>query len=192
MKNHNKEEVNYQNFTINDIETELKKENYRSKYIKVLKSTIYALIIVAAIALIVSTFIMPVLEISTDAMAPKYEKGDIAVAVKTRNIKTGDIIAFYQGNKILIKRVIGLSNDLVHINEDGYVYVNGKKLNEEYVTNRELGKTDVEFPIKVPNESYFVLSDNRSDYIDSRNQEIGSIKKDNVIGKIKFRIWPLK
>ena len=175
-----------------DIETELKRETYKSKYIKILRSTIYGLIIISAIAALTATLILPVLEISTNSMEPTYKKNEIVIAIKTKNIDPEDVIAFYHGNKILIKRVIAKEGSWIDIKEDGTVYVDGYELKEAYISNKTKGNSDIEYPYQVPNESIFVLSDNRMELIDSRNSQIGSISKDNLIGKVIFRIWPLK
>lgn len=184
-----KKEIANIDLSLEDLENELKYEKYKSKYSKILKSTCYGLIIVAAISLIISTFIMPVLQISGDSMSPTYKKGDIVLAIKSRTFKEGEVIAFYHGNKILIKRVIAGANNWVNIDKDGSIYINGNKVYG--INNLSLEDSDIEFPYQVPNESYFVLSDNPEDTIDSRNSEIGCIKNENIIGKIKLRIWPL-
>ena len=134
---------------------------------------------------------MPVLEINTNSMSSTYNQGDIVTSIKTKNINQGDVIAFYHGNKILVKRVIATSGSWVVMNKDGSIYVDGKLLDEPYVENKIVGEYDIEFPYQVPDGSYFVLSDMREDAIDSRNSQIGSISSEDIIGKILFRIWPL-
>ncbi len=189
----NKERVNNsKKLTVSQVEEELKREVYKSKYTKILRSTIYALIIIAAIAAIVVTQIMPVLEINETSMEPTYENGDIVLSLKTKSLKSGDIVAFYHGNKILIKRVIAGSGSWINIDEVGNVYVNGEALSEDYISNKMLGEVDIEFPYQVPEGKYFVLSDDREILIDSRMSEIGCIDKDNIIGKVVFRVWPIK
>lgn len=177
---------------IKDIENELKRENYRSKYNRILRSTIYGLIIVAAFATIIASLIMPIVEISGTTMQPVLNDGEIVVSIKTNNIQKGDIIAFYQGNKILIKRVIGVASDWVYIDDEGTVSINGNKIKEEYIQNKMLGDVTIELPLQVQDKKFFVLSDDRSSLIDSRNTDIGQITSDNIIGKIIFRVWPLK
>ena len=189
----NKERVNNsKKLTVSQVEEELKREVYKSKYTKILRSTIYALIIIAAIAAIVVTQIVPVLEINETSMKPTYENGDIVLSLKTKSLKSGDIVAFYHGNKILIKRVIAGSGSWINIDEVGNVYVNGEALSEDYISNKMLGEVDIEFPYQVPEGKYFVLSDDREILIDSRMSEIGCIDKDNIIGKVVFRVWPIK
>lgn len=174
------------------LQEEIKKETYKNKYTKVLKSTIYVLIIIAAISALVVTLIMPVLEVNNTTMNPLLDNNDIIISLKTKTLNKGDVIAFYQGNKILIKRVVATPGNYISIDEEGSVYVDGTLLDESYVTNKQKGETNIEFPYQVPENTYFVLSDERDKTTDSRNEDIGLIKKDNIIGKVIFRVWPLK
>lgn len=180
--------LDYRTLSVSQIENELKKTKYNEKYFKILRSTIYSLIIIVSIALIIATLIMPVFQISTDSMND-YRKGDIVVSIKTKNIDTGDIIAFYHGNKILVKRVIATAGSWVFIDKDGNIIVDGVKVDEPYIEKKGTIEYNIEMPYQVPNESWFVLNDNREDMVDSRNSEIGSIKKEDIIGKILFKIW---
>lgn len=184
--------LSYKDLTINQIENELTREVYKEKYFKILRSTIYALIIVAAVATLIATLIMPVLQISGSSMTPTFNEGEIVVAFKTKNLKTGDIVAFYHGNKVLVKRVIAKAGQWVNIDENGNVYLDGELLTEPYIDKLSLGECDLEFPYQVPDGNWFVLGDKREVSIDSRNSEIGSISEDNIVGKIIFRVWPLK
>ena len=178
--------------TKEELEKELSREKYKLKYKKTLKSTIYAIIIVISISSLLSTLLFPVLEIYGKSMNPTLSEGDIVLCVKKSNIKKGDIIAFYYNNKILIKRVIGVSSDWINIDEEGNVYVNNTLLEESYVDKKNYGETNIEYPYQVPEESYFVLGDDRLTSIDSRNTIISSVPKENVIGKIIFKLWPIK
>lgn len=180
------------NLNIHALEEEIKREKYKSRYTKILKSTIYALIIIAGISALIATLVMPVLEVSETTMKPLLNNNDIVVSIKTKKFNRQDIIAFYQGNKILIKRVIGLPGDWINIDIDGNVSVNGEVLEEVYVTNKQKGETNIEFPYQVLDNEYFVFSDERDKVIDSRNEDIGLIKKDNIIGKVIFKVWPFK
>lgn len=172
--------------------TEINRESYKEKYIKILKSTIYSLIIILAISILAATLIMPVLEISGSSMSPILNEGEIVISIKNKNLNTGDIIAFYHGNKILTKRVIAKPGNWVNIDKDGLVYIDGNLLKEDYIKEKTLGSSNIEYPYQVPAEHWFVLGDDRHETIDSRNSDIGSISKENIIGKIVFRIWPLK
>lgn len=187
-----KEKVIPTNLSISVLEEEIKREKYKSKYTKILRSTIYALIIIASISALIGTLIMPVLEVNNTTMKPLLENNEIVLSLKTKKLKQGDIIAFYQGNKILIKRVVAVPGNYISIDEEGNVYVDGEVLNEPYIRNKQKGETNIEFPYQVPESEYFVLSDERDKTTDSRNEDIGLIKKDNVIGKVIFRVWPFK
>jgi len=187
-----KTKLTYKDLTITQIEQQLKKEKFKSRYVKVLMSTIYTLIIVSSVAALIATLIMPVLQISGTSMAPTLHEGEIVVALKTKNVDNGNIIAFYHGNKILVKRVIAKSGNWVKITEEGNVYVNEKLLEEPYLKEKNLGQVDIEFPYQVPEGSYFVLGDDRETSIDSRNSTIGCVNEEDIIGKIVFKAWPIK
>lgn len=191
-KKEKKTKVDYKTLTSKEIEEELKRTIYNTSYVNVLKSTFYALIIIVAISVLIATFFMPVFQISGDSMAPLYDSGDFVVSIKTKKLKQGDVIAFYHGNKILVKRVIAGAGQWVVIDKKGNVLVDGKKVEESYVDDKQLGDVDIKFPYQVPGESWFVLSDNRAESLDSRNSEIGNIKNENIIGKIIFKVWDSK
>lgn len=178
--------------TKDELEEELTREKYKIKYKKTLKSTIYSLIIVISISSLLSTLLFPVLEIYGKSMNPTLSEGNIVLSVKKTNIKRGDIIAFYHNNKILIKRIIGVSSDWINIDKEGNVSVNDTLLEEPYLKEKNKGESNIKYPYQVPDDTYFVLGDTRSSSIDSRTKEIGTIPKDNVIGKIIFRLWPIK
>jgi len=194
-KNKEKKEKNkqltYKDFTITEIEQELKRINYESKYKKLLKSTIFTLVVVVAISTIIASFILSILEINGSSMEPTLKEGQFVIAYKDNNIEKNDVIAFYQGNKILIKRVIATQGSYVEITDDGDVYVNGKLLKEIYVDKKSLGNSNIEYPHQVPDGHYFVLGDKRDTSIDSRNSIVGTISKEDVLGKVVISIWPL-
>lgn len=177
--------------TAQEVQGELKRERNRMRYKKILKSTVYALIIVAAISVLVATLVLPVLQISGTSMEPTLKNGEIVVLVKTGNLKCGDLCGFYYSNKILIKRVIGLPGDAIVIDNDGNVYVNGEMLIEPYIGQKVLGDCDLEFPYIVPEMTYFVLGDQRTSSVDSRSSVVGTIDKEDIIGRVLFRVWPL-
>lgn len=184
--------TSYPKLTSKQLALEINRETYKEKYFKILKSTIYSLIIILAIAILTATLVMPVLEISGTSMHPLLNTGDIVISVKNKNFKTGDIIGFYHGNKILVKRVIAGPGKWVNIDNAGNVYVDGQPLTEKYIREKSLGDNNIEYPYQVPDGAWFVLSDDRFDLIDSRNSDIGSISDENIIGKVLFRIWPLQ
>lgn len=187
----NKTKLNYQDLIDLDIEKEIAREKYKSSFTKILINTLFILLIILAIGSIVTTIFMPVVEVTSSSMKPIINDGNFVLNIKKNNYKIGDIISFYHGNKILIKRVIGLSGDFINIDIDGNVYVNGELLNISNVTNLKKGNSDVSFPIQVPENSLFVLSDDRYNMFDSRNSEIGFISKSDIIGKIILKIYPL-
>jgi signal peptidase I len=174
------------------LEMELNRVRYQERYMKVIRSTVYSLITVAAVAVLVATLWMPVLQIYGSSMTPTLEDGEIVVSVKSKSFKQGEIIAFYYNNKILIKRVIAVSGDWVNIEENGTVFVNGEELVEPYISEKAYGDTNIEFPYQVPESKIFVMGDHRDVSADSRNTAVGNISQEQILGKIVFRIWPLK
>lgn len=177
--------------SVGAIETELKRERYKRRYKRILKSTVYALIIVAAVAVLIATLILPVLQISGTSMEPTLHDDDIVVLIKSKELKRGDLCGFYYSNKILIKRVIALPGEVISIDTEGNVVVNGEELNEPYVSEKGLGECDVEFPFEVPEGEYFLMGDHRQTSIDSRSSVIGCVARDEIIGRIVFKVWPL-
>lgn len=174
-----------------ELESELKREKYKSRYWKVFRSTVYILITVAAVAVLVATLWLPVLQIYGSSMSPTLEEGDIVVSIKSNTYETGDIVAFYYNNKILIKRVIASSGDWVDIAEDGTVSVNGEELDEPYLTEKAFGECDLELPYQVPESRIFVMGDHRSVSVDSRSKAVGCVAEEQIVGKLVCRIWPL-
>ena len=173
------------------LESELKREKYKRRYHSVLRSTIYTLITVAAIAVLVATLWLPVLQIYGSSMTPTLQDGEIIFSVKTADLEPGDIVAFYYNNKILVKRVICGPGDWVNIDEDGTVYVNEVRLKEPYLAEKALGDCNIELPYQVPDGKIFVMGDHRSTSVDSRNTAVGCVAQEQIVGKIIFCIWPL-
>lgn len=177
--------------SVQQIESEIKRLRYKRRYNTVLKSTIYTLITVAAIAVLVATLWLPVLQIYGNSMTPTLQNGDIIFSVKTAEMQQGDVVAFYYNNKILVKRVIAGPSDWVNIDQDGTVFVNNQALDEPYVSDKAFGDTNIELPYQVPDGRIFVMGDHRSTSIDSRNTAVGCVAQEQVVGKIVFRVWPL-
>ena len=173
------------------LEAELERERYKNKYGKVLRSTAFSLIVVAAAAVLIAVLLLPVLQISGSSMTESLQDGDIVVALNSSGYKTGDVIAFYYNNNILVKRVIASSGDWVDIDEKGNVYVNDEPLEEPYITEKSLGDCNITLPYQVPDERCFVMGDHRATSIDSRNTVVGCVSNEMVIGKILVRVWPV-
>ena len=188
MKPIRKEPVDYP--SVEQLEAELKRVKYRSRYRAVLRSTLYMLIVVAAVAVLVATIWMPVLQIYGGSMTPTLNEGDIVVSIKGSDFEPGDLVAFYLGNKILVKRCIAGPGQWVDIDEDGNVYVDDKLLEEPYLTEKSLGGSNIELPYQVPDNRYFCMGDHRSTSVDSRHKEVVCVSEEQVVGKIVFRVFP--
>ena len=169
----------------------MKRVKYKRRYRSMLRSTIYTLITVAAVAILVATLWLPVLQIYGSSMTPTLQDGEIIFSVKTSEFKPGEIVAFYYNNKILIKRVICGPGDWIDIDEDGTVYVNKVRLDEPYLTEKALGDCNIDLPFQVPDGRFFVMGDHRSTSIDSRNTAVGCVSQEQIVGKVLFRIWPI-
>lgn len=173
-----------------DVEQELKREQYKSRYRKTLRSTVFALVTAAAAAVLVATLWMPVLQIFGSSMTPTLQEGQIVVSVKDDAMEPGDIVAFYYGNKVLIKRYIAGPGSWVDIQEDGTILLDGVVLEEPYLQEKAFGICDLEFPYQVPEGTYFLVGDQRETSVDSRHSSVGCIAEDQIVGKIVYRVWP--
>ena len=178
--------------TTEQLEGELKRVRYKSRYRSVLRSTIYSLITVAAIAVLIATLWLPVLQVYGNSMTPTLQNGEIIFTVKVSEFEPGDIISFYYNNKILIKRVIARSGEWVNMDADGNVYVNETLLDEPYLDEKAFGDCNIELPYQVPEGRVFVMGDHRSTSVDSRNSAVGCVAQEQIVGKILFRVWPLE
>lgn len=178
--------------TTEQLEGEVKRVRYKSRYRSVLRSTIYSLITVAAIAVLIATLWLPVLQVYGNSMTPTLQNGEIFFTVKMSEFEPGDIISFYYNNKILIKRVIARSGEWVNMDADGNVYVNETLLDEPYLDEKAFGDCNIELPYQVPEGRVFVMGDHRSTSVDSRNSAVGCVAQEQIVGKILFRVWPLE
>lgn len=178
-------------FDREQLERELSREKHKRRYKTVLRSTVYTLVVVAALAILTAVLWMPVLRIYGSSMTPTLSEGQIVVSVKGSHFKHGDVVGVYYGSKLLVKRCIATAGEWVDIDDDGNVYVNNQLLDEPYVVEKAFGECDLVLPYQVPENSIFVMGDHRATSIDSRSKSVGSIDMEDVVGRIVLRVWPL-
>ena len=178
--------------TLEQLEAELKRESNQGRFWKTLRSTVSILVVVAAVAVLISNLLLPILRIYGSSMTPTLVNGNIVAAVREGTYQRGDVIAFYYNNKILVKRVIGLPGEWVDIDDGGNVTIDGDPLEEPYLTEKALGECDVELPYQVAEGRYFVMGDHRSVSSDSRSNQVGCVPEEQIVGKLFFRLWPLE
>ena len=176
---------------LDSLRSELKRVRYRQRYHSAIRSTVYTLLTVAAVAVLVATLLLPVLRIYGASMTPSLYEGDIVVSVKKMDFERGDIISFYYNNKILVKRVIAFEGEWVNMDEFGNVYVNGTLLDEPYVKEKAFGECDITLPYQVPDGRVFVMGAHRATSVDSRSSTVGCVFEEQVVGRIIYRVWPL-
>ena len=174
------------------IEDELKRSRYRQDFGKVFRSTVFSLVVVAAVTVLIAMLLLPVLQISGTSMSDTLDDEDIVIAINGRSYKTGDIIAFYFNNQLLVKRVIAGPGQWVNIDAEGNVYVNNELIDEPYLQEKALGDCDIDLPYQVPAEKVFVMGDHRATSVDSKNSGMGCIENKSVVGRILVRVWPLR
>lgn len=183
-------EITGKDYNVSSMERELKRIRYKKTYRRTLRSTIGTLIVVAAIAVLIATLFLPVLQIYGTSMSPTLVEGDVVLSLKQSDFRRGDIIAFYYNNKILVKRVIAHAGEWVNIDENGVVSIDGTKLSEPYLIDQSLGDCDIVLPYQVPEGRVFVMGDHRSVSVDSRNTSVGCVAEEQIVGRLVYRIWP--
>lgn len=173
------------------LEKAVQKIRHKRRFVVVLRSTVSALVVAAALAVLVATLWTPVLQIYGSSMTPTLEEGQFVVSLKGASFRQGDLVSFYIGNKLLVKRVIAVPGDWVNISADGTVYVNDAELEEPYIDHKAFGQCDLELPYQIPESSYFLMGDHRETSVDSRYSAVGAVAEDQIVGKIVFCVWPL-
>ncbi len=149
-------------------------------------------LVAAALIIIATNLWFPVLRVVGTSMQPLLKNDDVILCMaKKKDIERGDVVAFYHNDKILLKRVVGLPGDLIMIDPDGKLYVNGEEQQEAYATVLSLEPCDITFPVQVPEGCYFLLGDQRTTSMDSRSSTVGMVASDRLIGKALARVWPL-
>ncbi|MDE6019634.1 MAG: signal peptidase I [Ruminococcus sp.] len=178
--------------TAEQLDSEINRIRHQKEYVKVLRNTISSLVVVAAIAVLISMLLLPVLRVTGTSMTPTLQNDELVICKKWGDFKKGDVIAFYYNNKVLLKRVIGVSGDMIDISEDGTVYVNGEAIYEPYLNEKAFGECDINLPYQVPDERVFVMGDHRATSIDSRSTSVGCVANESIVGEVVLRIWPFK
>ena len=178
--------------SIEALKEELARENARHQFRRSLWNVAVVLVVVAAVTALVATRLLVLIQINGDSMSPTLASGEVIFLHQTKEIRKGDIVGFYYGGRILLKRVIGSEGDWIEMDREGNVYVNGEPLSEPYLTERSLGKCNLEFPYQVPEGMLFVLGDNRAVSVDSRTRSLGCVEESRIVGRAVFRAWPLE
>lgn len=166
---------------------------------ELLNTAIYLLCVLGAVWLVI-TFVGQRTEVEGASMENTLHNGDNLIVDKLsyrfHDPERFDIIVFpfqFQDNTYYIKRIIGLPGETVQIMDDGSIYINGEKLEENYgmevIKPETIGRAAE--PIELGDDEYFVMGDNRNNSSDSRKDMVGNITRENIIGKAWLRIWPV-
>ena len=129
------------------------KEDNKKNNIKFIKSfliTLLILVLIYGISLLLSLFVIPTVRIYDNSMLPGLNDENIIMLYKTNKVKKGDVVAVYVEDKMLIKRCVATSNDVVNIDTDGNLYVNDKLVKENYLKNKSIGKFSIDLPSHCP------------------------------------------
>ena len=186
------EQTEARGFTVRQIEGELKRLRRKQNSRRIFRQTVFSLLVVAAAAVLAAMLFFPIFRVTGSSMEPTLDPKEIVVCLKSSRFQSGDLVAFYYNNKVLLKRVIGTAGDTIEMDDSGNVFVNGNQLDEPYITKKSLGQCDIDFPFQVPDNRIFVMGDNREASVDSRTTAVGCIADEYVIGKVFLRVWPLE
>lgn len=186
------EQTEARGFTVRQIEGELKRLRHKQNSRRIFRQTVFSLLVVAAAAVLAAMLFFPIFRVTGSSMEPTLDPKEIVVCLKSSRFQSGDLVAFYYNNKVLLKRVIGTAGDTIEMDDSGNVFVNGSQLDEPYITEKSLGQCDIDFPFQVPDNRIFVMGDNRETSVDSRATAVGCIADEYVIGKVFLRVWPLE
>lgn len=186
------EQTEARGFTVRQIEGELKRLRRKQNSRRIFRQTVFSLLVVAAAAVLAAMLFFPIFRVTGSSMEPTLDPKEIVVCLKSSRFQSGDLVAFYYNNKVLLKRVIGTAGDTIEMDDSGNVFVNGSQLDEPYIMEKSLGQCDIDFPFQVPDNRIFVMGDNRETSVDSRTTAVGCIADEYVIGKVFLRVWPLE
>ena len=178
--------------SIDELRAELKRSRYRRSYAAAMRHTLVVLALIVAAALAASWLLFPAMRLHSDAMAPTLRRGDVVVALRYAGISPGDMVAYTDQDKLMIRRVIAQGGDTVQVMEDGSVLVNGSRLDEPYVQSPALGVCDIDMPLTVPEGQLFVMGDQRETSVDSRSTAVGCVAQEQIVGRVILRAWPLE
>ncbi len=155
-------------------------------------------IIFIIVILLIAIYVVGLQQVVGPSMSPNLDNSNILIldklTYKFSKIKRGDVVSlYYADTKYLIKRVIGLPGEYIEF-KNNKLYIDGKLYNEKYL-NKDVVTDDFSITSlgydKIPKDMYLVLGDNRQDSLDSRDDTVGLIKKRDIIGKVRFRLWPI-
>ena len=170
---------------------EKKAKKKSSRFRQALVRTVIMLVAAAVAAVLAAGLWMPVFEIYGRSMSPTLQEGAVVIGMRDRSPAQGEVVAFYVENKILIKRVIAVGGDKLDIAQDGTIYVNDQALEEPYISRKHEDVSNILLPYEVPAGEWFVMGDNRGSSVDSRHTTVGTVKEEQLAGKLVFQIWPM-